>query len=104
MSTSTFNPWDAVQRRLRDRRDRLEGPAPAHEMLLAREGEDAFAWDYRVSSSGPLGESVLAAMHLAEALEEHARADGSPWARQQADEALSTALRLAARLVAQEKQ
>jgi hypothetical protein len=90
-----MNAWEEVQRRLRSRRDRLEAPSPAHDLLIAREDEGEGPWTERIELSGPFGEAVSCAMLLAEELERLASTDGSLWTRQQADEALSFALRLA---------
>jgi hypothetical protein len=92
-----MNAWEEVQRRLRNRRDRLETPSPAHDYLIVPSG-DWLDWYSDVSNRGPLGQAIINAIELCEDLEEYAAEDGSLWARQQADEALSFALRLAARL------
>jgi hypothetical protein len=107
----TGSAWDSLLTRARARRGRLCGdepecvpePAPAHELVietLARTIRSE-AWLLPLPVGHPLIQVYTNALMLAHSAEAGARYLGTPWSVQYADEALSFALRVAARIAAQ---
>jgi hypothetical protein len=103
--------WESLLTRARARRDRLCGdapdfapePAPAHDLVIETFARTirSEAWLLPLPVGHPLIQVYTHALMLAYSAEVGARYLGTPWSVQYADEALSFALRIAARIAAQ---
>jgi hypothetical protein len=107
----TGSAWESLLNRTRARRGRLCGdepecvpePAPAHELVcgsIARIVRGGGA-PLPLPADDPLIRIYIDALMLAHSAEAGARLLSTPWSVQYADEALSFALRVAARIAAQ---